>query len=516
MGDNDNKRWIGGFTVIPEAYKHFSETTWPLFKKGPVKTVLLFLLLFVAALAATRWTNTSIMDVSKLRSFLPSNYISKPFKQSRERLQFPFNCSDLNLTKGCSGIFPASSGTQQNKILSGSGEKCPHYFKWIHENLRPWKDKGGITREMVERGRRTANFRLLIVNGKVYVERYSPAFQTRDVFTWWGILQMMKRYPGKLPDLDLMFDCDDQPVIRSNDYKGLFASAPPPLFRYCADDSTMEIIFPDWSFWGWPEVNIKPWETLKEQLREGNKMVKWSKREPFAYWKGNPYTSPNRQELMRCNQNWNVRAYSQDWGKESREGFKNSDLSKQCTHRYKIYVEGRGWSVSEKYILACNSMTLIVKPRYYDFFSRSLMPLKHYWPIKGHQDLCRSAKSAVDWGNSHEKKAQDIGNEGSRFVQEELKMENVYDYMFHLLNEYAKLLKYKPTIPERAVEFCSEVMACPASGLVKQYMMESVVEGPSDTEPCTMPPPFDLSTLQAFNGEKENSTKQVETWEHQH
>ena len=30
-------------------------------------------------------------------------------------------------------------------------------------------------------------------------------------------------------------------------------------------------------------------------------------------------------------------------------------------------------------------------------------------------------------------------------------MDNVYDYMFHLLNKYVKLLKFKPTMSEKAV-----------------------------------------------------------------
>ena len=68
--------------------------------------------------------------------------------------------------------------------------------------------------------------------------------------------------------------------------------------------------------------------------------------------------------------------------------------------RYKIYIEGTAWSVSEKYILACDSVALIVRPLYYDFFSRSLMPTVHYWPIK-ENDKCRSIKFAVEWGNSH-------------------------------------------------------------------------------------------------------------------
>jgi len=71
--------------------------------------------------------------------------------------------------------------------------------------------------------------------------------------------------------------------------------------------------------------------------------------------------------------------------------------------RYKIYIEGYAWSVSEKYILACDSVTLMVKPYYYDFFSRTLQPLQHYWPIRD-KDKCRSIKFAVDWLNNHTQK----------------------------------------------------------------------------------------------------------------
>ncbi|PKA53918.1 protein glucosyltransferase [Apostasia shenzhenica] len=126
---------------------------------------------------------------------------------------------------------------------------CPQYFRWIHEDLRPWRSTG-ITREMVERGRRTANFRLVVLGGRAYLERYRRSFQSRDVFTLWGIVQLLRRYPGRIPDLDLMFDTVDWPVINAADYRGRDAAPPPPLFRYCGDDSTLDIVFPDWSFWG--------------------------------------------------------------------------------------------------------------------------------------------------------------------------------------------------------------------------------------------------------------------------
>lgn len=71
--------------------------------------------------------------------------------------------------------------------------------------------------------------------------------------------------------------------------------------------------------------------------------------------------------------------------------------------RYKIYIEGRAWSVSEKYILACNSPTLLVTSMYQDFFTRGLMPGHHYWPISP-DHKCPSIKFAVDWGNKHQEK----------------------------------------------------------------------------------------------------------------
>lgn len=105
---------------------------------------------------------------------------------------------------------------------------------------------------MVERANSTAHFRLVVVKGKAYVEKYKKSIQSRDLFTIWGILQLLRRYPGKIPDLELMFDCDDRPVVKTRVYTGPNTTQdPPPLFRYCGDRWTMDIVFPDWSFWGW-------------------------------------------------------------------------------------------------------------------------------------------------------------------------------------------------------------------------------------------------------------------------
>ena len=68
--------------------------------------------------------------------------------------------------------------------------------------------------------------------------------------------------------------------------------------------------------------------------------------------------------------------------------------------RFKIYTEGHAWSVSFKYIFSCDSPVLLAIPTYYEFFTRGLLPMVHYWPVRKNH-LCPSIKFAVDWGNNH-------------------------------------------------------------------------------------------------------------------
>ncbi|CAN7007997.1 unnamed protein product [Brassica oleracea var. botrytis] len=422
--------------------------------------------------------------------------------------------------------FPRQCGVVQNQTQPvfeprhshSRPSTCPSYFRWIHEDLRPWRETG-VTRGMLEKARRKAHFRVIIIDGRVYVKKYRRAIETRDTFTLWGIVQLLQWYPGRLPDLELLFDADDRPTVRSSDYRGQQHPAPPPVFRYCSNDANLDIVFPDWSFWGWAELNIKPWAKSLVAIEEGNKMTQWEDRVPYAYWRGNPNVARTRRDLLRCNvsdqEDWDTRLYINDWATEFKEGFKNSNLENQCTHRYKIYIEGWAWSVSEKYIMACDSMTLYVRPTYYDFLIRGMVPLQHYWPIRD-RGKCRSLKHAVHWGNTHLDQARKIGEEGSRYIREEVNMEYVYDYMFHLMNEYAKLLKFKPEIPLGAKEITTDSMGCPAKGRWRDFMAESMVMSPSEVSPCVMPLPYSTLELKEVLKRKANLTRQVEVWEDQY
>jgi protein glucosyltransferase len=73
-------------------------------------------------------------------------------------------------------------------------------------------------------------------------------------------------------------------------------------------------------------------------------------------------------------------------------------------------------------------------------------------------------------------------------------MDYVYDYMLHLLTQYAGLLRYKPTVPEKAVELCAETVECPSAAHANNrefdFMMQSRERYVADYQPCTLPPPF--------------------------
>ncbi|XP_008791205.1 O-glucosyltransferase rumi homolog [Phoenix dactylifera] len=413
-----------------------------------------------------------------------------PFPHNKERpdastvLRCSYlSCSPLRITLPSH----ASFGGDGDGGDSSQQQSCPAFFSWIHRDLEPWR-RSGISLAMVAEAGKHAAMRVVILDGRrLYVDLYYACVQSRAMFTIWGLLQLLRRYPGKVPDVDLMFDCMDRPAINRSDYQD--GTPPPPLFRYCTTKDHFDIPFPDWSFWGWPEIHIGPWDEEFSSIKLGSQAINWKRKDKTAYWKGNPdVQSPIRMALLNCNdtKKWRAQIMRQDWLQESTSGFHNSNLSSQCNHRYKIYAEGFAWSVSLKYIIACGSLALIIHPQYEDFFSRGLIPKENYWPINP-TNLCESIKSVVDWGNNHQSQAESVGKRGQAFM-EDLNMDRVYDYMYHLIVEYSKLQDFKPVPPSSAQEVCVESILCVADNKQSQFLERSYAS-PSSFFPCTLPPP---------------------------
>ncbi|KAA8543732.1 hypothetical protein F0562_022091 [Nyssa sinensis] len=391
-------------------------------------------------------------------------------------------CSYLTCQHSTSNSAPQRKLHYQSR-LTRPVEECPEFFRWIHYDLEPWA-RSRISLTHLMEAQKLAAFRVVIVGGKLYVDFYYACVQSRAMFTVWGLLQLLRRYPGMVPDVDLMFECMDKPSINRTEHEAM----PLPLFRYCTTPDHLDIPFPDWSFWGWPEINLGAWDEEFRSIKQGSQARSWPRKWPIAYWKGNPdVNSPIRTELLQCNdtRQWRAQIMHQDWQEEAKDGFEKSKLSNQCNHRYKIYAEGYAWSVSLKYIVSCGSLSLIISPEFEDFFSRGLMPKKNYWPVSRF-DLCRSIKYAVEWGNAHPAEAEAMGRAGQDFM-ESLSMDRIYDYMYHLITEYSKLQDFKPVRPSSAQEVCAESLLCFADDKQRQFLKRSV-SYPSQTPPCTLQP----------------------------
>jgi hypothetical protein len=124
-----------------------------------------------------------------------------------------------NSTTTCA-ILPDPSPLPTTAPPGANASSYPSYFCFIHEDLHPWCVAGGIIRAMVDHARTTTNFHPVMIRGRAYIEHIMPAFQTRDLFTIWAILQLLRHYPRRVPDLDLIFDCVDWPVVPTDQYDG--------------------------------------------------------------------------------------------------------------------------------------------------------------------------------------------------------------------------------------------------------------------------------------------------------
>ncbi|KAF6147053.1 hypothetical protein GIB67_036772 [Kingdonia uniflora] len=469
-------------TIIPRKQRYFSSPFTILL--AFTAFTALFLIKVNNIISETKTLAGHNLDPTPWHLF-PANPVNDDSKYSKASKII--QCSYLSCPRG-----PTRSGNiniDDVQEPEPDGENCPEFFRWIHRDLEPW-GKTRISLASLEEARRFAAFRVVIVGGRLYVDLYYACVQSRGMFTIWGLLQLLRRYPGKIPDVDIMFDCMDRPVVNRTEYwMSGNTGPPPPLFRYCTTKDHFDIPFPDWSFWGWPEVNIGPWDEEFISIKQGSQTISWANRSSLAYWKGNPdVDSPVRTELLRCNDSslWKAQILRQNWVEEAKGGYEQSKLANQCRHRYKIYAEGYAWSVSLKYILSCGSPVLLISPQYEDFFSRGLVPRENYWPISTIRDLCESIKFAVNWGNKSPSQAETIGK-GGQALMEALNMDRVYEYMYHLITEYSKLQDFKPSPPSTAREVCEESLLCFADEKQREFLKRSTVDS-SSVIPCTLPP----------------------------
>lgn len=108
--------------------------------------------------------------------------------------------------------------------------------------------------------------------------------------------------------------------------------------------------------------------------------------------------------------------------------------------------------------------------------------------------------------------AEKIGRAGQKFMWKNLTMDYVYDYMFHLLNEYSKLQDFKPVVPANAQLLCPESVLCFAENAKTKDFLQRAMTKASNTPPCILPT-YDPQYIEEIENQREQSIKKVWGWE---
>lgn len=93
-------------------------------------------------------------------------------------------------------------------------------------------------------------------------------------------------------------------------------------------------------------------------------------------------------------------------------------------------------------------------------------------------------------------------------LMDSISMDGIYDYMYHLINEYSKLLDFKPVRPQNALEVCYDSLLCYADEKKRSFLERSTAY-PSLSPPCRLPP-HDDNVIQSWIEKKSKIIQETE------
>ena len=84
-------------------------------------------------------------------------------------------------------------------------------------------------------------------------------------------------------------------------------------------------------------------------------------------------------------------------------------------------------------------------------------------------------------------------------------MEHVYDYMLHLVTEYAKLLSSSQLSHLKLLRSVPNLWSVKLESIEKKFLMRSMAKSAHDSGPCDLPPPLSPPETQNAKTEERRS-----------
>ncbi|XP_020606070.1 protein O-glucosyltransferase 1-like [Orbicella faveolata] len=277
-----------------------------------------------------------------------------------------------------------------------SNKKCACYSDVIDDDLRIWKERGGIKKSDFDNtdGR---GVHYQIINHKLYREN-----NCMFPFRCKGVEHFILEIIDKLPDMEMRINVRDYPQIPK-------WSNPLPVFSFSKTGNEYDIMYPAWTFWEggpavWPiyPTGLGRWDLMRDEIEKKAKEWPWKKKQTKAFFRGS--------RLVYY------------------VGFKQAFIFHPLCCRYLFNFRGVAASFRFKHLFLCKSLVFHVGDEWLEFFYRALKPWVHYIPVE--TDLKNVRKA--------------VAERGYQFIKDHLRMQDIRCYWKKLLKNYAKLMQWKP------------------------------------------------------------------------
>lgn len=325
------------------------------------------------------------------------------------------------------------------------------YSQVIQKDLAPFNQN--ISFQQLEETRQVVTHPVTyqLIDGQLYRSK-GCLFPSRCEGVEHFLLKLAKE--RHLPNFELVLNTHDWPYIDRH-----FHSEPLPLFSFSKTTDYFDIFFPAWTFWaGGPAISKYPtgigrWDLMRKQLQQASKQWPWKSKINVAFFRGSR-TSGERDNLIKLSQNMpqivDARyTKNQAWkSKEDTLGFDAAEevsFEDHCQYKYLFNYRGVAASFRLKHLFLCGSTVLHVGSEWLEFFYPPLKPWVHYVPVDANASQ-NDIKHVVLFLQNHPQVAKTIADNGHTFIDQHLRMQDVENYWFSLLEKYATMLRF---VPER-------------------------------------------------------------------
>ena len=113
-----------------------------------------------------------------------------------------------------------------------------------------------------------------------------------------------------------------------------------------------------------------------------------------------------------------------------------SSQEDQLGYKYLIAIDGNSWPSSLQWQLFSYATILKQESDFLEYYYNALKPYVHYVPYRTD---CSDLEEKINWLKSHDAQAQEIAKNARAFADENISLETMAAYYYHLITAYAKV-----------------------------------------------------------------------------